>query len=259
MTEYEIKRAMVEYDVAITSIRQTRLFGYESQLAEFNYWCAKTDRHKETDKNGVRFQTDFINETYKDFLVEQRTESYSLNKLKSWYDELLTKSKDTIDWDMIIAATEPNNLHDIIKTHYHNMPDEVYWEIVGHCYTMSNLAHTDMEIILSYINDSRPKKEYMMDEDEREFFNNLPDEVTIYRGCSKKEIESGNYRISWTLDKKVAEFFAYEYINLNFEKSFEKDKSKFDVVEKTVNKSELLAYFGGRNESEVLYLPSLNK
>jgi hypothetical protein len=255
MTQNELDRAIFEYDIVKTNIQQTKVFGYEIQLSTFNFMCARTDRHKETDKLGVNFQTDFLNETYKDFLENERPIKPTLNKIKKWFDELLITQKETIDWDGMFSSNA-ENLGEVLRTHYDTMPHKIYWKMVGECYTCSSLAHTDESTILKYLNDTRPEKEHLMDEEERKFFNDLPDEVNIYRGCTKKEIKSGKFRISWTLDRKIAEFFAFEYINLSHEISLDKDKSLYDVVEKTVSKKDLLCYFGGREEAEVLYIPS---
>lgn len=253
MTQYELDRAIFEYDSAKTDIQKTKVSGYEMQLTFYNIICSNTTKHKETDKLGVRFQTDFLNETYKDFLENQRPIQPTLKKIKKWFDELLVNQKETIDWDRMFASNA-ENLGEVLRTHYHTMPHSIYWKMVANCYTSSSFAHTDESTILKYLNDTRPEKEHLMDDEEREFFNNLPDKVTIYRGCTKKEIKSGKFRMSWTLDRKIAEFFAFEYINLNHENSFRKDKSLYDIVEKSVDKKDLLCYFGGRNEAEVLYI-----
>lgn len=253
MTQDELDRAIIEYDIAKTNIQQTKAFGYESQLSSFYHMCGR-DKHRDTDKLGVYFQTDFINETYKDFLENQRPIQATLKKFKKWFDELLISQKETIDWDGMFASNA-ENLGEVLQTHYHTMPDKIFWKMVANCYVSSSFAHTDNALILRYLNDTRPEKEYLMEEEERQFFNNLPDEVIIYRGCTKKEIKSGKFRMSWTLDRKVAEFFAFEYINLNHEKSLQKDKSLYDIIEKSVNKKDLLCYFGRRNEAEVLYMP----
>ncbi|MEC5167232.1 hypothetical protein RCH18_002984 [Flavobacterium sp. PL11] len=85
-----------------------------------------------------------------------------------------------------------------------------------------------------------------MSEEERIFFENLPETVTIYRGCSLKEIKSNNFRFSWSLDKNVADFFAFDY-NKNL-------KIKSNIVVRTVSKNSLIAYFNGRDEQEVIYI-----
>jgi hypothetical protein len=42
---------------------------------------------------------------------------------------------------------------------------------------------------------------------QREMYQSIPDQVTIYRGCNT-DIRHGHRRLSWTLDKDVAHWFA---------------------------------------------------
>lgn len=56
----------------------------------------------------------------------------------------------------------------------------------------------------------RGGKESIMDKDKRRVYDELPDVVMIYRGMSVKEFNSGDFRLSWTLDKNIAEEFKKE-------------------------------------------------
>ena len=75
----------------------------------------------------------------------------------------------------------------------------------------------------------------MMDEEDTKFFNELPNTITIYRGG----VDDKGY--SWTLDREKAEWFANRF---NFD---------YEVFEKTINKSDAIAYLSDRNESEIIY------
>lgn len=254
MTKEELGRASFEYDIAISNINQTRVLGFEIKIEHYEYQCAN-ERFKETYKLNVMFQTDFIEETYRDFLYKNKNIKLTLKKLSKWHNDLLDANSESIDWDTVIFSANPNNLQEIIDLHSSKMSDEVYWKTIAHCYTSSNLGHSENDIIEQYLNSPRPNRHFLMDEDERKFLADLPEEITIYRGCSKKEINSNEIRYSWTLDRKVAEFFAFEYVNIGLNLSFNKVKSDFDVVEKTINKSEVIAYFNCREESEIIYYP----
>ncbi len=254
MTDFELNLAFHEYDIAISNINDVNFFGFESQIERYKQLCSQK-KFKETYKLNVLFQTDFLEETYKDFLYNKKDIKLTLQKLSKWHFDLLNNNQESIDWDIVIFSANPNNIQEILTLHSNKMSDEVYWKTIAHCYTSSNLGHSKNDIISYYLNKNRPNKHFLMDEDERKFLAELPEEITIYRGCSKKEINSKKIRYSWTLDKKVAEFFAYEYKNLVLTKSFDKDKSDFDVIEKTINKSEVIAYFNGRKESEIIYYP----
>jgi hypothetical protein len=60
------RRALFEYDIAITNVRQNRR---PLDLKSIGTICIYLRRvkHKATDKANVMFQTDFLEETYCDF------------------------------------------------------------------------------------------------------------------------------------------------------------------------------------------------
>jgi hypothetical protein len=79
----------------------------------------------------------------------------------------------------------------------------------------------------------------MMTEDEREFLNELPDEVTVYRGAGKENRKG----YSWTVDKETAEWFATRLRNVG------------EVLTGRVKKSDIIAYISGRDEHEIIAVP----
>ena len=82
-----------------------------------------------------------------------------------------------------------------------------------------------------------------MDEDELEFFDSLPDTVTIYRGVTSYNNKKLKV-LSWTVDPEVAKWFADRY------------QQHGQVYAATISKKHILAYFGGRHEAEVIVDPS---
>lgn len=247
--------AIEELGLAETDILQTRVFGYDTQIERYELYLS-LGKIEESYKEGVLFQTDFIEETYKDFLFNKRKIETTLTKIRKWRNELIDNQNDEIiDWDTIIYSTQPNNVQDILIQYQNKMSDEVYWKSIAHCYISSDMAHANNIIVDYFLKNKRPNKHFLMTEEERSFVDDLPEKITIYRGCSKKEIKSKKLRCSWTLKKSVAEYFAFEYINYAVEKSLDKDKSKYEVIERTIDKSEIYAYFEGREEEEILYFP----
>lgn len=80
-------------------------------------------------------------------------------------------------------------------------------------------------------------KKYLMSQENYEAYENLPDTFVVYRGLQENAQEDG---LSWTLSKDVAEWFASR---------FENDG---EIIEKTVHKSEVIAYFNDRDEEEIV-------
>jgi hypothetical protein len=88
-----------------------------------------------------------------------------------------------------------------------------------------------------------------MNKEERAKFKELQKQnVTIYRGMTTHEQQSGCFGVSWTLSKKVAEFFLTYYRNQST-----RDMPKV-IHSITVPGTALLAYFSEREEEEVIYL-----
>ena len=93
----------------------------------------------------------------------------------------------------------------------------------------------------------------MMDKKEKEIYNNLPDEVKIFRGTRvDPSVDNG---ISWSLDKKIAKKFMimpngiFHEINLDGQ-----DKVLTpNLREKIVPKNKIICYLNDRKEKEVIY------
>ena len=88
--------------------------------------------------------------------------------------------------------------------------------------------------------------EYTSDERGLEARDKAPDFITIYRGASEMEITRGPVGPSWSLNRGVAEWFAFR-----FPEDYEE---KMVVYSATVNKSLVRAWFYDFCEKEVLLL-----
>jgi hypothetical protein len=84
--------------------------------------------------------------------------------------------------------------------------------------------------------------EYMEPEN-KERLASLPERVTIYRG----QLAARRAGISWTTDREVAEWFARRWAMML--------GGEPELISGHVERSNVIAAFTGRNESEVLVLP----
>jgi len=91
---------------------------------------------------------------------------------------------------------------------------------------------------------------YMSSEDIK-IFNSLPYTVTIYRGTHLNELldENADYGQSWTLDKNIAEFFAFEHFNSN-------NKNNRCIIKAEIKKEYIFGYTSCRDESECIINPA---
>ena len=82
-------------------------------------------------------------------------------------------------------------------------------------------------------------KTFLMDEDELEIYNNLPEEIVVYRGINEHGSEKA---LSWTLDKEQAEWFANRF------SMFGKTGT---VYQANIKKEYVLAYFSREQEAVI--------
>lgn len=124
------------------------------------------------------------------------------------------------------------------------LEDKEYWKELASAYQLQDYSEINFELYKVLFSAKRGFKEYLMSKEDREFLIALPEILTIYRGCSGKEIKHNLYGISWTLNKEIASQFADRKKIL---------AGKSSVVERTIKKSEVIAYFNSREEEEIIY------
>jgi hypothetical protein len=161
--------------------------------------------------------------------------------------------------DELEEAIDENRWRDVIYRHderyrvrafceyAHLLSDQDYWTILGDIYrgyqaegTLPD-AFPEVLILHKLLQCGRLYREFLMDEGDREIYRRLPPKFTIYRGFTRGD-GSG---ISWTLDRKIAVFFAW--------REFALSDGKYPIRVRTAvvrDKSLVYAYFG--KEAEIL-------
>ena len=123
----------------------------------------------------------------------------------------------------------------------HLLSDTAYWKLVADIWTDTENQWQNYEEWKQLLSSKRSSRHYLMNEEEFNLLQSLPENVVIYRGCQKGINEHG---LSWTLDKSIAQWFSTR---------LDRDGEPI-VLEKTVPKSDIIAVFTGRGESEVIFL-----
>lgn len=140
----------------------------------------------------------------------------------------------------------------LIKTYYkpiffesikEYLSEKDFAEILSKCWASFGITNMIKVKFLSWFQEAN--KSYLMGKGEQKKFNALPDKVTIYRGVNNPKYK---YGFSWTLDKRIAYWFANRYEN----------KESY-VYECTVDRKDLICYFEIRNEKEVIIDPEILK
>jgi len=114
-------------------------------------------------------------------------------------------------------------------------------KLIGNNWSMVEFPHQHKKGELKKLFEMSDKNS-LMDEEERKKFDELPEVVTIYRGCTTK----GKRGFSWTLSKEKAGWFA---------KRFETIWGKGKVYKSKIHKENIYAYVRGREEDEVVVNP----
>ena len=81
-------------------------------------------------------------------------------------------------------------------------------------------------------------KQYLMTEEDYEYYKRLPNEVELYRGVSRGRIKLG---LSWTDDKEKAKWFMNRW-----------ESNSNCLLKVKAQKKDIIAYFDTRNEKECL-------
>lgn len=132
-----------------------------------------------------------------------------------------------------------NNANPTRHIEHCNLSKEKYWEVVRWLWTDTENIYEHFVAWMALILDHDTKDiRLMMDKEDRETFDSLPDEFTVYRGSDYEHM-------SWTLSKEKAEWFRDRYEGLRDCKLFEK----------RIKKDEVLAYINARGEEEIILRP----
>lgn len=84
-----------------------------------------------------------------------------------------------------------------------------------------------------------------MNEEEKKYYKELPNNFKIYRGISQNEYDSKKIGISWSLKEEMAKNYIY------FDKNGAK---KGGIVSLNVEKQDILTVFSVHEEKEIIYI-----
>jgi hypothetical protein len=162
-----------------------------------------------------------------------------VNKQLEYKKTAAAKALDANDWGRYIFLHERPCRLQAFQDIEHKLTDKEYWEELGQIWIDSENIWQNQKLWTDYLKSKRSDREYFMDEADREEFNRLPEELTIYRGYTKGKNENG---YSYTLDKNKAEWFSSRFGGGKSVKTLK------------VKKKDCFAYLGGRSEKEIIYL-----
>ena len=134
----------------------------------------------------------------------------------------------------------------------HLLPDKEYWKCLNLVWDNIEVSAPDQREWLRLFTSPRPQRQFLMSASERRAFAAMPDTLTIYRGYAKGKVRSG---ISWTLSKERARFFADYAIGARRQLLCGHQGGNPMIVASKCHKRDVLAYFNGRGEQEIVINP----
>lgn len=145
-----------------------------------------------------------------------------------------------------LTWVEPRNLIDAWIDLPGNPSDRDYWECFR--FVLVGIENIHKSFWSMMMESPRPGKDkWLMNKADRAFLASLPDEVTVYRGCSVNKANS----LSWTTDPELARWFANRF---NFKSDyFDKDCC---VVTGTIRKADIFAVILERDEITLICDPA---
>lgn len=122
--------------------------------------------------------------------------------------------------------------------------DRDYWQALGSLWLETENLHEDQDEWVRALTADRPgRSQWLMDDEERAVLASLGEQVTVHRGFHR----AGRHLApSWTLSLARAEWFARRAIDPG---------TGGYVASVTVPSTSVIAYFGGRNEQEIVLDP----
>ena len=178
----------------------------------------------------INNETKFVN------IVESKE---SLRLVQKQYEENILKQNSAFGVYILIRKSYRLTFLKYIKK-YLSLEDMS--ELLAHAWTSSENPNQDANVSLRLICKwfREAKKDILMTESEYDYYNSLPQIITVYRGVAIGRNPDG---LSWTCSRATAEWFANRF-------NTDVNKGYFQSME--IDKSLVLAYFNSRGEDEVV-------
>lgn len=117
----------------------------------------------------------------------------------------------------------------------HRLSDQRYWEALKIIWIAAG-SRRHYQMFKQFFSSKRPFRQYIMSPEEEAALKAMPDPLTVYRAS----FGEGDNGFSWTVNRSWLEDYA--------------EKNKRVIIERTVKKSEVLAFFNRRAEDEIIIL-----
>jgi hypothetical protein len=161
---------------------------------------------------------------------------------------MITTKKD-LDKILFGIGVDTMNRFEVFYNLRPDLSPALYWYGLRVAYQDSDNLYSQTEKVRECFSSMLPQRELLMLKREITKIDKLPEIVTIYRGMTEEEVNSGKFGISWTLSKKIADFFINTY-----RRNYDTSHLSKRIEQKDIPKSKIIAYLNSRKEKEIIYL-----
>lgn len=171
-----------------------------------------------------------------------------LRRKKEAREEMLTEGSW---WQYIFLLYERPYQLDALLEISDQVGDAEFWDLVGDVWKDSENAYEQYDVWSEVFHFDRACREEMMDAEDQETLAKLPEQIKVYRGAQTSltgEFDAAD-GFSWTLRRGKAKWFAERF------RSVFAEHATAEVLTARVEKKNVIAYFDGRGEREILVLP----
>jgi len=148
-------------------------------------------------------------------------------------------------WYEVVFFHEKSFLDDAFREYEKQFDDGSYWLTLGRIWSQQEEVWRQRNWYLQRFRSPRPQRESLMSAEEHQYLHELPAEFPIYRGFIGNRGEG----LSWSLDRAKAEWFARRFSILT-------ELGQPRLMTGVIKKKDVLAYFDGREEKEIVVDPA---
>lgn len=142
----------------------------------------------------------------------------------------------------VLFGTNSTNSPDVLLRGSLKRPPHEFWPLFHEFWPTCDNTWRWGERFLRLLQRNGDARPYM-EQDQTEFLGRLPDEIQVFRGCSRSRVNA----ISWTTDREVAEDFAAGHRSIRVPEAV--------VASALVPKELIITVILARQEKEVLLDP----
>lgn len=163
----------------------------------------------------------------------------ALRKYNKQMEKIIDSSKTPLQLMLLLQSQYAMTWLKFAKD---DLSHDDFSELLGIAWVNCENANMDVNVPISESVEwfRKANKRKLMDEDEYAVYEAIPPVITLYRGVAKGRKEKG---MSWTNNKSKAEWFKNRFGGEGY------------MLEMTVKKEDVLAYFSRRDEDEYLVYP----